>query len=308
MSTANLNCIDLDQPSLEGFRQFISCWLYQSAELNFLVDPGPLSTIPVLLAELRKKKVTKLDYILLTHIHIDHAGGTGELLKSYPETQVICHPQGIKHLVDPEKLWQGSQKVLASLAEIYGEILPVPAEQLSFAEELGNSGLRVHLTPGHAQHHCCFQLGKLLFAGELAGVHYPVDNGIYLRPATPPRFVLETALDSLQRMLALQPEQLVIAHYGLVEPAAKYLKIACHQLKLWVKGVAVNSYKNDEINENEFFNWLLEHDANYRNIGQLEKDIHARERYFLGNSLRGMSEYVASLTAEQRAAIIAEPL
>ena len=76
-----LSCIDLDQPSLEGFRKFISCWLYQDETLTFVVDPGPLSTIPKLLAELQAKQVENLDYILLTHIHIDHAGGTGEFLK-----------------------------------------------------------------------------------------------------------------------------------------------------------------------------------------------------------------------------------
>lgn len=109
-----LTCIDLDQPSLEGFRQFISCWLYQDEKLCFVVDPGPLSTIPVLLKELQKQQVKSLDYILLTHIHIDHAGGTGELLRTFPQTKVICHPNGIKHLIAPEKLWAGSKKFSGS--------------------------------------------------------------------------------------------------------------------------------------------------------------------------------------------------
>ncbi|NPA25310.1 MAG: MBL fold metallo-hydrolase, partial [Deltaproteobacteria bacterium] len=126
MEIGNLTCIDLDEPRLQGFVKFISAWVYKSEELTFLVDPGPLSTIPHLLGELEKMGVARLDYILLTHIHIDHAGGTGELLKSFPEAQVICHPQGIKHLVNPEKLWQGSLKVLGHVAEIYGEIIPVP--------------------------------------------------------------------------------------------------------------------------------------------------------------------------------------
>ena len=87
MQEQNLFCIDLDQPSLYGFRRFISSWCWQTAGQSFLVDPGPLSTIPRLLQELHRAGIERLDYILLTHIHIDHAGGTGELLKYFPSPQ-----------------------------------------------------------------------------------------------------------------------------------------------------------------------------------------------------------------------------
>ncbi len=307
MNQANFYCIDLDQPSLPGFRKFVSCWLYRDTNLAFLVDPGPLSTIPHLLKVLRQRGVEKLDYILLTHIHIDHAGGTGALLREFPSAQVICHPQGIKHLLAPEKLWQGSQQVLGALAQTYGEILPIPAEQISFTEEVGATGIRTHLTPGHAQHHCCYQFGEVLFAGELIGVHCPVPKGIYLRPATPPRFILEVAVESIDRMLALQPKHLVIAHYGMVNEAVKHLTIGRKQLKLWTKGVSLNIHKNDEVKEDELLEWLLEHDVNYRNINQLDEDIASRERYFLGNSLRGMQEYVRNLPAEKLSALLSEP-
>ena len=152
----NLSCIDLDEPRLQGFTRFISSWLWQSEGLNFLVDPGPLSTIPHLLGELQKKGVARLDYILLTHIHIDHAGGTGELLRRYPEARVVCHPKGIRHMVNPEKLWQGSLKVLGHVAEVYGEIIAVPEENIFFADEVADGRIKVYLTPGHAQHHLCF--------------------------------------------------------------------------------------------------------------------------------------------------------
>ena len=300
MNLDNLHCIDLDMPVMEGFRKFVSCWLYRSDNLSFVVDPGPLSTMPHLLAELRNYKVDKLDYILLTHIHIDHAGGTGALVKEYPAAQVICHPQGIKHMVDPEKLWIGTQKVLGELSEIYAEILPVPETNIAYAQQLGDSGIKVFLTPGHAQHHCCYLFDELLFGGEIAGVHSAVKKGIYMRPATPPRFILEVAVDSLQRMIDLQPRYLVIAHYGLVEPAVDYLKIGLRQLKLWVKGVAELFDTKKNINENDIFDWLQTNDENYCNQYQLDDDIRARERYFLSNSIRGMSEYVENLPAEDR--------
>jgi len=129
-----LTCIDLDQPSLEGFRRFISSWLYRGPAFTLLVDPGPLSTIPHLVGELRRLGVGRLDAILLTHIHIDHAGGAGALLREFPEARVICHPEGIRHLIAPEKLWEGSRKVLGKLAEAYGEIVPVPAEKIGFQD------------------------------------------------------------------------------------------------------------------------------------------------------------------------------
>jgi glyoxylase-like metal-dependent hydrolase (beta-lactamase superfamily II) len=291
-------CIDLALPSQPGFRKFISSWLYRSAGLTFLVDPGPLATIPQLLTELRRLGVERLDYILLTHIHIDHAGGCGALLATFPQAQVLCHPDGIPHLVEPEKLWQGTLKVLGPLAAAYGEIVAVPAGQITFQEEVGNC--RVWTTPGHAQHHLSFQFGDLLFAGEVAGVHYPLASGIFIRPATPPRFILEVAQASLAKLIALQPQRLVFAHYGLVEDGGKYLRIARAQLELWVRGVAATAATATEGREEAIIAWLLVHDEYYRNVEQLPEDIRARERYFLGNSLRGMMEYVDGLSESER--------
>jgi len=300
MNLAHLTCIDLDQPSLEGFRKFISAWLYRGEEFTLVVDPGPLSTIPHLVSELRRHDVERLDYILLTHIHIDHAGGTGALLDAFPGARVICHPEGVRHMVAPEKLWQGSLKVLGAMAEAYGEIVPVPAERIGFAEQIGDTGVRAFLTPGHAQHHCCYLLDDLLFGGEVAGVRSEVANGIYMRPATPPRFIQEVALDSIERMIALRPRQLVFAHYGRVDSALEHLQIGREQLSLWVRGVAATAAAGPEEREAAFFAWLLEHDEHYANISQLPADIYARERIFLGNTLRGMSEYVEGLSTAAR--------
>jgi glyoxylase-like metal-dependent hydrolase (beta-lactamase superfamily II) len=300
MNLCNLVCIDLDQPTLEGFREFISAWLYQGDGFTLLVDPGPLSTIPYLLRELRRQGVEHIDYVLLTHIHIDHAGGTGALLREFPEARVICHPEGIRHLISPEKLWKGSRKVLGALAEAYGEIVPVPQEKIGFEEEIGACGVCAFLTPGHAQHHCCYLLGDLLFAGEVAGVRSEVPKGIYMRPATPPRFLLEVALDSIDRMIALAPRRMVFAHYGLVDNALEHLQIGRRQLILWVQGVAAIMAVPEARREEVFFTWLLEQDEVYRNITQLPSEIFARERIFLGNTLRGMMEYVQGLSPEER--------
>lgn len=295
MNLHNLTCIDLDQPSMAGFRHFISSWLYRGDGFTLLVDPGPLSTIPRLIGTLRDKGVQHIDYVLLTHIHIDHAGGTGALLKEFSNATVICHPDGIRHMVAPEKLWEGSRKVLGILAETYGEIVPVPAERIRFEETIGSTGVRTFLTPGHAQHHCSYLLDDLLFGGEVAGVRSDVPDGIFMRPATPPRFILEVALDSIDRMIALAPQRMVFAHHGLVDDALGHLRIARSQLLLWVRGVAELATAEEPQREAALIEWLMEHDAQYRNVTQLPPDIRARERYFFGNTLRGMSEYVEGL-------------
>lgn len=304
MNLNNLHCIDLDLPGQPGFRKFMSSWLYRDEHYTLLVDPGPLSTIPFLCRELRRLGVTRLDHVLLTHIHIDHAGGTGALLREFPEATVICHPEGIRHMVNPAKLWEGSKQVLgAPLADAYGEIVAIPADRIGYAEHLEGTGVRTFLTPGHAQHHCCFLLDDLLFAGELAGVRAEVPTGLFMRPATPPRFFLEVAIDSLDGMIALSPRFLVFAHYGLVDRAVEHLQIARKQLLLWVKGVAVTAAIPEPHREAAIVTWLYQHDELYHTGDLLPPDIQVRERYFLRNTLRGMIEYVAALSPEEREAL-----
>jgi hypothetical protein len=121
-----------------------------------------------------------------------------------------------------------------------------------------------------------------------------------MRPATPPRFILQVALDSIDRMLALAPRCLVFAHYGLVESAVEHLGIARNQLLLWVKGVASTMAVPEPEREEALVAWLLERDGQFRNISRLPVDIQARERYFLGNTLRGMTEYLESLSDDER--------
>ncbi|MDY0191379.1 MAG: MBL fold metallo-hydrolase [Desulfuromonas sp.] len=300
MNLDNIHCIDLDQPQLPGFRQFISAWLIAEEHFSAVVDPGPLSTIPVLIQAMQAKGIKHLDYILLTHIHIDHAGGTGELLKYFPEAQVICHPDGITHMIAPQKLWQGSLQVLGDMAQIYGKIIAVSAKNISFSPKVGDTGIEVYKTPGHAAHHQCFKYADLLFGGEVCGVTSAVATGIYMRPATPPRFMLPIALDSIDRMIALKPLHLVIAHYGLVKPALEYLRTGRKQLILWLQAVAATYNVASADREQAFFDWLIEHDVNFSNITQLDEDIRQRELRFLGNTLRGMLGYYRSLDAHQQ--------
>jgi len=213
---------------------------------------------------------------------------------------VICHPDGVRHMVDPAKLWEGTRQVLGPLAEAYGEILPVPANRIGFSETIGLRQIRAFLTPGHAPHHCCYLLDDLLFAGEVAGVRCDVLRGIYMRPATPPRFILEVARDSIERMIDLAPRHMVFAHHGLVDNALEHLKIGRDQLDLWVDGVAETIDLPDGERDEVLFAWLREHDPCFRLIDQLDEDIYDRERVFIGNSVSGMRDYVANRRLAQQ--------
>jgi glyoxylase-like metal-dependent hydrolase (beta-lactamase superfamily II) len=192
-----LELIDLDIKELE-YSRFISAWLYQGNEGSFVVDPGPACTIDHLIAELEKHHVSQLDWILLTHIHMDHAGGIGHLAERFPGARIVCHEKAVKHLIDPSRLWEGSLKILGNVARVYGEIKPVlPASILTIDQIPFGDGIKVIPTPGHAAHHQCFVWQDSLFCGELFGIFQQLDQSIYLRPATPPVFVLDDYLASM---------------------------------------------------------------------------------------------------------------
>jgi len=301
----NLYLIDLDQP-LRGFRKFISAWLYTPDDLTIIVDPGPRSTIPLLLAALKKREVKKIDYILLTHIHIDHAGGTGLLLKRYPQAQVICHPQAIRHMIAPGRLWESSRKILGDVAEAYGEIVPVPEKSIGYQEYIkaGKITIVAIPTPGHAPHHLCYQTGEILFAGEVAGVTYPLeeDKDIYLRLATPPVFNYEVYRSSLDKAAALPVSRICFGHYGSREDVKNIFAAAFAQLDNWLAVIERHLRVEDEPCEERIFTELLKNDQGLAHYGDLPDDIQARERYFSLNSIRGIRGYL-----EERKPISPEP-
>jgi glyoxylase-like metal-dependent hydrolase (beta-lactamase superfamily II) len=294
--TGELTLIDLDQP-ITGYRNFLSCWVWQSEELNYIVDPGPNSTIEHLLAELDRLGLARLDYILLTHIHLDHAGGTARVLEKYPRARVFCHPSGTAHLTAPGRLWQGSQKVLGEVAAVYGEPGPVFQESLCDEAEIGEKGIRVLATPGHAPHHVSFVHGDLLYAGEALGTRLPLPSGKpYLRPATPPRFFLEQAVSSLDLLHSLEPQptRTAIAHWGLVDGARQWCLMAREQILLWVDAVRDLVQEGSVDLEQALFARLQDSDPYFGrgNFDELDEDLKQRERHFLGNTLAGIRGYL----------------
>lgn len=289
----NLHLVDLDQ-TLTGYRQFISSWIYQHNGQTFVIDPGPRSTIPKLVQALNQLDIHHIDFILLTHIHIDHAGGTGVLSEHFPDAEVISHPKGIKHMIEPTKLWEGSLKVLGKVARAYGSIAPVPEHKIGYSERLPDPGIEIIESPGHASHHICYRVEDILFAGEVAGVRIPNPNGPdLLRIATPPVFIYEIYKDSLDRVSQSDADTMCFGHYGLCNDLERVFESAQAQLALWME--IVQKHFNPEADtakaENRIYQEIMERDPSIKGFDQLPSDIREREKYFCRNSIRGIYQY-----------------
>jgi glyoxylase-like metal-dependent hydrolase (beta-lactamase superfamily II) len=285
---SNLSCINLD---------FINTWVYKNDDLCFIVDPGPTVTVNLLKNSLDQLNITEndLNYILLTHPHIDHAGAAGKLLSFFPQTKIICHPRGIKHLINPKKLWEASLRVLGKAAEFYGKIEPVPEDRIEYQEKLENGLIKVIETLGHSPHHQSYLFKDILFVGEACGHHYPSDDMIYIRPATPPIFDYDIYVSSLQKLIKLKLDKYKICfpHWGMRNHAAQMIKIAHNQINTWFEVIEL---LYDRRNESKFMELLylelLKKDKIFSNLSRLDQEIQAREPFTMRQSVAGIMGYI----------------
>jgi glyoxylase-like metal-dependent hydrolase (beta-lactamase superfamily II) len=205
-----------------GQEHVICCWEVDGV----LVDPGPQSCEATLLAALGDEQPRAL---LLTHIHFDHAGATGALLRRWPDLPVYVHERGAKHLVDPARLVASAARLYGGedgLARLWGEVVPVPEGNLRVLEggETGVEGaFRVEYTPGHASHHVCYlhEESGWAFVGDMAGVRVPPEP-YTLAPTPPPDIDVEAWERSLDVIAGWEPQRLALTHFGEVDdPAAQ---------------------------------------------------------------------------------------
>jgi glyoxylase-like metal-dependent hydrolase (beta-lactamase superfamily II) len=206
-----------------------------------LVECGPASTLPALLEGVRSagyapERITRL---LLTHIHLDHAGAAGALARLLPEALVYVHPAGVRHLVDPSKLVASARRIYGGrMEELWGEITPVPQERVVPVDDHGRltvSGRRLHAlhTPGHAGHHIAYHdpERRETFTGDIAGIRL---GPRYVQPPTPPpELDLAAWRHSLLRLRALRSERLFLTHFGAYEDVDWHLDDLMARLHAW---------------------------------------------------------------------------
>lgn len=291
----NLYLITL-YPPIRGFEEFIATWLYKG-DVNFIVDVGPSVTSAGLIKALDDLGITTLDYILLTHIHIDHAGGIGEVSEHFSDTPVVCHKLGIPHLVDPTRLWEGTVKTLGDTARAYGPFRPVPFGCLMDAGVFSSHRIKPVFTPGHSAHHLSFICDRFLFVGEAGGVFLKVDkNCEYLRPATPPKFFFETVIESLDKLILKSPDTICYGHYGIKSGAKNMLEKHKQQLYLWSK---IIKEEPGGFRGKEFIaacmKRLLNNDSLLKGFFHMIPSVQEREQKFLANSIKGFAGYLESL-------------
>ncbi len=247
----------------QGEEEVVGSYLFSGKDELVLVDPGPGSTAQALLTSIREAgfEPQNVTSILLTHIHLDHAGATGTLLHSMPEAKVVVHSKGAPHLIDPSKLVTSARRIYGErMDDLWGEIEAVPQDRIQVmegGEVLNVAGHRfeVHYTPGHAVHHVIFfdvHSGEL-FAGDAAGVCLPGTE--YVRPPTPPPDLdIEAWSSSIDLLKRLRPDVLYIGHFGAKRNPTQILEALRANLFAW--GDLILSAMNDGKSETEIVQLL----------------------------------------------------
>jgi len=219
-----------------------------------LIETGSQSSVPTLLAALEEHGVRAADLagIAVTHIHLDHAGGVGDVARAFPQATVYVHERGARHLADPSRLVDSAATVYGDLLDtLYGRLDPTPAERLHVLAdgeviEVGpGRTLSTIDSPGHAKHHLALldSDSGIIFAGDAVGVRLP-DAGV-LRPSTPPAdFDLDQAVSSLHKFAQRNPTGVALAHYGLLPRPMEMLEEAEDILRRWAE-VAERAWRED---------------------------------------------------------------
>jgi glyoxylase-like metal-dependent hydrolase (beta-lactamase superfamily II) len=228
---------------MAGYQGITAGYLIRSSR-PCLVETGTSTSAPVVRAALAALGIAPADLatVVVTHIHLDHAGGVGDIAAMFPAAQVVVHEKGARHLADPSRLMASARMVYGDALDVlFGELAPVPADRLRTLDDVGvvdlGDGRRLesYYSPGHARHHVGLvdSANGDLYVGDAAGVYIPETGD--LRPATPPPdFDLEVALASIAKFASLGPSRLLFSHYGPVSDVAATLERSAEEISVWV--------------------------------------------------------------------------
>ncbi len=260
-----IDLIDLDYL---GEREAIAAALIQTAGGFGVVDPGPSTSLSTLRAALsaRGASVAELRWVLLTHIHLDHGGGTGVLVRENPSLRVFVHQRGARHLEDPSRLLESAARIYGDrMAYLWGEFVPIPAANITALEggerlDLAGRALSVAAAPGHAWHHVAYMDDEsgTAFVGDVAGERYP--GTTFVIPVTPPPDIdLEAWRESWEHLRQWNPAALFLTHFGVYPDVPAHLDQLERRTEAWATRVreALGDPAPDEEKAHAFYDWAL---------------------------------------------------
>ncbi len=238
---------------------FISVYVIVDDKIS-VIETGPASSHENLLRGLKQMDLSleDIDYIIPTHIHLDHFGGGGHLMEACKNAKSVVHPNAYKHVSSIDRWWSGSCDFLGSIAELYGKPKPIPEDRLISAKDnfelsLGSSKIRGLHTPGHAPHHITWIYGDEAFVGDSAGLWYPNIGSSF--PVTPGYYRHDLALESIEKMNKLDLKYVHYTHFGPRVAEGVFTETK-KEFELWMD-VVKKGYKEDKSSEiilNELFN------------------------------------------------------
>ena len=217
-----------------GMARTIGVYLLDTSEGLSLFDCGPASCIDELKVGLAQRGVELSDIrsLLLSHIHLDHAGAAGSLVREHPRLRVFVSKVGAPHLVDPSRLERSARRLYGdAFDELWGELAPVPQGNIHIADGRA-AGLDVFRAPGHASHHVCYDDGTTIYAGDAAGVRIQPARSV-LPPTPPPDLDVEAWYRTLEEIERRAPERLALIHFGLAEDVGRHLAELRERLDAW---------------------------------------------------------------------------
>jgi glyoxylase-like metal-dependent hydrolase (beta-lactamase superfamily II) len=273
-----------------GYNSFNGSYVLKEDKVA-IVETGPTSSIPNLLAGLKELDIQTeaVDYVMVSHIHMDHAGGAGALLHNLPNAKLVVQNRGARHMVDPAKLWVNSKRVLGEIVDLYGPILPVSENRIIIPEDRMQLDLGEHVklqvieTLGHASHHQSFyeKTSRTLFLGDAGGIFLPKLDAVI--PTTPPPLHLETKQSSLEKLTQLNPEMLCYTHFGPARNAVSRLHAYSKQLALWARVVAESTEKGDDL------------ETTYAKIVELDPSMKKAEEFIKTHTMLRQSVVLQSI-------------
>lgn len=234
----------------QGYSDTIASFLIETSGGPVLIETGPHSTIGALEAGLNSHgyKLEDVKHVLLTHIHLDHGGAAWVFAQH--GAKIYLHPFGKKHFQNPEKLLASAKLIYKEdMNRLWGELHPIPEEQLVPVNwlgkiKIGDTLFKALHTPGHAVHHIAWQLGKVLFTGDVAGIRIP-GNSVVVAPCPPPDIDIEAWLKSIRLIQSLSYNALYLTHFGRVDHPREHLTELVGRLKNWANWM--KPYWEDEV-------------------------------------------------------------